>query len=289
MERIIEVISKDKRYRQTPYPSKPAIHSTWNVFLTGQHVVPGDNARRDYLTTDEMRDTTKLSAAKAKKFPAISVINPDNVQIIAHRRKLNLTPIEEANAESPYPGDYLYPHDKAFYEYLLEREFVARSEDEYVGSKHFFYLLDKEAAAVKRLSKRDLKFEAEAYIRNEVNVSAYRDVALFLNHRIKNFNIAVDVSTDTQIKDKLFEAVDKHPDIVLEFNPKTNAMVGKELFILRLINQNLIEQRNGAYYDGPKWLGSTVQQVIETFTKDEAINAKFVRMMEGKSTGKITS
>ena len=66
-DRIVEIISKDKRYRQQPYPSKPAFDTQLRVYLTGQQMVPGDPSRSDFLTEEEMTNVSKISTAKQKK------------------------------------------------------------------------------------------------------------------------------------------------------------------------------------------------------------------------------
>lgn len=279
MKRVIEIISKDKRYRKEPYPSRPALHSTWNVFLTGQHIEPGNPDRADFLTTEEMRDPGKMTAAKAKKFPHSAVINPDNVTLISHGRKLNLSLVKESSAGSIYPGDYEVPQDFALYQYLLEREFVARSEAEYVPGKHYFYILDKEAAAATKVSKRKLRFEAESYVRDKVPVSKYGDLALLLNYKIKNFNISVGTLSDTMIQAALLDACDNYPDVVLSCDFEKNSKVGKELFALKLTASEFVEKRSGAYYDGSKFLGATIEEVIATLDKEEELMAKFNRLM----------
>lgn len=278
-ERIVEIISKDKRYRKEPYPSRPAYDTRLKTYLTGQHIVPGDKDRADYLTNEEMIDVQKISAAKLKKFPASSVISPNDVTMISHRRKLNLTPIEGKDANSKYPGDFIYPADKALYEYLLEREFVARSEDEYNNNVHYFYILDKETVAVARLSKREKRYQAEKFIREKVKITKYRSMALLLNHKITDFNILYENVTDAMLQDSLLEAAEKYPDIVLACDPEKNPQIEKELFVLTLIDKQLISIKSGAYYDGGKFIGSTVPAVIETLEKDEALMAKLAALL----------
>lgn len=274
-DRIVEIISKDKRYRQQPYPSKPAFDTQLRVYLTGQQMVPGDPSRSDFLTEEEMTNVSKISTAKQKKFPVSCVINPTEVTLIQHRRKLNITPNDPAKSESKYPGDFKFPNDKALYEYLLEREFIALSEEEYIPNVHYFYILDKEIVADRKLSKREKRWNAERFLREDVAQSKYREMCLLLNHRIKGVNINYDLLTDVQLKDALLDAAEKYPDEVLSCDYTVDPMVQKELFVLLLIDKHILTLRNGAYYDGAKFLGSTVNAIIATLEKDETLMAKF--------------
>ena len=90
--------------------------------------------------------------------------------------------------------------------------------------------------------------------------------------------------TDLEIQQALYAAVDKDPQMVLKCDAEKNPHVKKELFVLNILDRKLISFSNGSYFDGGKYLGTTVDQVLETFEKDELLMAKFGKLLQGAET-----
>lgn len=278
MKREIEIISKDKRYRMFPYPSVPAFSGQLNTYLTGQHIDPDEPRTRNFLTVDEMTKKKELKDKKLELFPYSSIINPEDVTLIKHREKLDITPIDESKDGSIYPADYVNPYDFARWRYFQYQEVVAKSEEEYNPSKHYFILVDKEAVIKSKLSKRDIKYAAEKFIRESVTVEEYRNIALLLNYKVPSLNINVNLLTESEIKIKLFDVVESNPEKVLLCDANEYPFVKQELFILRLIDQKKISYNNGVYFDGRTPLGTTIAEILSTLSKNENLYSKLARM-----------
>ena len=256
-EVIVRLMTVDKRYRTVPYPSVPVKDERINTFLTGQHIDPAKPETLGNLTLAEMTGEKPLSPEKAAKFPF--VIYPE-VKLPTGRMQVNSFPLthgDKLNLTRDDNGNYLIPRDKAMYDYWLLQEVIASSKDRVSPGRHYFYIENLLAEAAVRVEKADLQFEAESLIRNS-NIGHWRDIALLLNHNVKNFNLVVDVLTELQIKDKLILAARDNPQAIIDCFALG---VESDIFILKLKERGIIEFRNGAFYDGKLYLGSTLEQV----------------------------
>lgn len=274
---IVQLVSVDKRYNTTVYPSVPVLDSSINAYLTGQHIDPKDPSTHGNLTKDEMTGKVAIPSEKLTKFPFI--IFPETIE--NGKVKTNIIPLrhgDKVNIDKNEAGAYIHARDGALYDYWKQLyPKVVFSKDEVQKGVTMFYALNVEAEALKRVSLEDLIFEAQSLIRS-TNIGKYRDIALLLNHKIKNFNINVDVLTEVQIKDKLIEACKTNPTEVISCFDKA---IELDLFILKLVKKGIISQRAGSYYDGQLFLGVNIEDVksFASNTKNQEYVTKWGRLL----------
>lgn len=257
--KIVRVISLDKRYRQEPYPSCASFDTTTDTYLTGQHIVPGNENTVNNLTTNEMLGKEKLIKAKQLRFPY--VINPEHRIPIMHGARLILS---KDNSDT-----YTHPKDVALYNYIMLQPYVAPSKEAYIKSRHYFYIEDKEVEAETRVNKRNLRFNAEKLIRENTAIGKMSDVAEMLSYSIKNFNINADNLTKTQIEDLLYKTCDKHPEEVIKCYSDDSK---EDMHVIKLIKQKILKKTNDGIYDGSKFIGMTLGDVKVFMGKPENEN-----------------
>jgi len=278
-ERVVTIISCDKRYAQKPYPSVPVQDSGIGTYLTGQHIDPEDPSTFNNLTMEEMTERVQLSAEKMKKFPF--VIKPEskdengkftpNIFPIKHGTKLNITCDEM--------GVPVNQKDHALYNYYSKYvSVVSPSKEQMKKGTHYFYIEDKVAEANKRVSVEDQRFEAQSLVRS-ANLDKYREIALILNWKIKDFHMNVGYLTETEVKDILIQQCNERPaDIISCFDKNIN----EDIFILKLKDKGILTWKNGAFYDGSLFVGSTLEQV-KSFIKEDSkreYQQKWARLLE---------
>lgn len=272
----VQLVSVDKRYNDTVYPSVPVLDTSINTYLTGQHIDPKDPTTFGNLTRDEMTGKVAVPAEKLAKFPYI--IYPETLE--NGKVRTNTIPLRHGDTldlSKSEDGKYINSRDGAIYEYWKHQANIAFGKDQINKGVTFFYVLDKEAEASKRVSLEDQIFEAQSLIRS-TNIGKYKDLALLLNHKIKNFNINVDVLTEVQIKDKLIEACKTNPTMVVSCFDKA---IELDLFILKLVKNGIIVNRTGSYYDGNMFLGLSIEEVksFASASKNQEYVTKWGRLL----------
>jgi len=261
-KKVVRVISVDPRYRKSPYPAVAVLDERANTYITGQHINPEDPSTIGNLTIKEMIGEVDLSEDKKKKFPYI--INPENPVPIIHLKRLNLSRYED--------GSYVAPKDKALYDfYQLQRRVVAPSKDKVKKGTHYFYIEDKEQEARQYVTKKDTIFKAQKLVREQTAARSLVDVALFLNYSVPGFNVNVDVLTKLQLEEKILVACEKHPYDVIKSYSKDSKQI---LYILKLETNKIIQRKEGNFFDGGRFLGATVEEVIRFMDRKE--NETFV-------------
>lgn len=265
-ERIVRLISVDKRYNQRVYPSIPIKDESSNTFLTGQHVDPRDPKTKDNITFAEMTHQVPISPGKMAKFPYVIFPEVKEFNDLVKTITFPLKHGDVFNLTTDSTGKFLNPKDKAMYDYCkFQYPVVAMSKKDVRIGETMFYMQDLAAEAEVRVQKEDLIFEAQSKVRGS-NLDKYRELALLLNYNLKNFNINVSVLTETQVKDKLIQACKDHPQQVLNC---FSAGIEQDLFILKLTDKKIITKKNGSFYDGNLFLGQTVEEVKAFMGKDE--------------------
>ena len=254
-EKIVRIYSLDSRYRKSPYPAVPAEDSQNATFITGQQFMPG--AKKDfYLTVDEMTGKTPLTPAKSIRFPYI--ISPTDKINIIHGGMFNLTTDEE--------GNYLYPKDAAIYKFVKLQDFVAPSKSDYRKGKHYFYIDDRELDAERNVTKMDGEFMAMSVVYNNTSTRAWRELSILLTYYIPGFKVDLKTFTSTMIKDRLLKAAKEHPQEVLKTQTET---AKNELWVLKLAEEKLIQQKMDGFYDGGKFLATTPTEVFSVINRKE--------------------
>jgi hypothetical protein len=263
-EKIVRIIAVDKRYVKQPYPAIAIWDNSKLCYLTGQHIDPAIPKTRSNLTVDEMTGKKMPSEEKMAKFPYI--INPENNIPIIHMRKLNIS-IDEK-------GEPVNHVDMAMYIFIKHYcSFVADSKKAVRPGTDFFYIEDLESEAEEQIKSSDLRFEAEKCIREKASIEKLKDTALMLNYTIKNFSMPVDSMTETRIKNELLKVCEKNPDkIIACFKAQAN----EELYIYKLVKHGILEQKNGAFFDGAQIIGTNVDNVKIYMKSSNQENQKYV-------------
>jgi len=271
-KQIVRLISLDPRYRVSPYPAIAEENSRLDTYLTGQHVDPDDESTVGGLTKEEMLGDEKLTVAKRNRFPF--VVNPKTRVPLTHSMRFDLSKDDS--------GEYIKPKDKAIYDFVKLQRFVAYSKEEYVKSKHYFYLEDKEQEASARVTKRDKRFKAEKLVRENTASGRLIDVATMLSYNLNNFNIDTDYLSKTQVEDALYDACEKYPENVINCYSKD---AEEDMFIIKLAKHKIISKTDDGFYDGSKFIGMTLGEV-KSFTSDkenESYVSKWGKLLENKT------
>jgi hypothetical protein len=263
-EKTVRVISVDKRYVKQPYPAIAIWDQGKHCYLTGQHIDPSIAKTRGNLTVEEMTGKKMLSEEKLAKFPYI--INPENTIPIIHMKKLNISVDENGQ-----PVNHV---DMAMYIFIKHYcSFVAPSKKAVRPGTDFFYIEDLETEAEEQIRSSDLRFEAEKYIREKTSLQKLKDIALMLNYKIKNFSIPVDSMSETRIKGELLKICEKDPKAIIScFDKGSN----EELYIYKLVKYGILEQKNGAFFDGAQIIGTNVDNVKIYMKSSAQENQKYV-------------
>jgi hypothetical protein len=263
-EKIVRVISVDKRYVKKPYPAIAIWDDAKHCYLTGQHIDPSIPKTRNNLTVDEMTGKKMPSEEKMAKFPYI--INPENNIPIIHMRKLNISVDEN--------GDAVNPVDMALFIFIKHYcSFVANSKKSVRPGTDFFYIEDLETEAEEQIRVSDLRYEAEKCIRENASIQKLKDIALMLNYKIKNFSIPVDQMSETRIKGELLKVCEKNPSEVISCFGKD---VNEELYIYKLVKYGILENKGGAFFDGSQIIGTNVDNVKIYMKSGNSENQKYV-------------
>lgn len=263
-KKTVRVISVDKRYVKQPYPAIAIWDNSKNCYLTGQHIDPSIAKTRGNLTVDEMTGKKMPSEEKMAKFPYI--INPENTIPIIHMKKLDISVDEK--------GEPVNHVDMAMYIFIKHYcSFVANSKKSVRPGTDFFYIEDLESEAEEQIKILDLRYEAEKCIRENASIQKLKDIALMLNYKIKNFSIPVDQMSETRIKGELLKVCEKNPSEVISCFGKD---VNEELYIYKLVKYGILENKNGAFFDGTQIIGTNVDNVKIFMKSGNSENQKYV-------------
>ena len=255
-KKIVKIFSLDPKYRVTPYPAVPAEDLANDTYITGQQFIPNVTKPDEFLTKDEMTGKKPLTAKKMALFPF--VINPLDQYNIVHGMTLDLSTDDE--------GRVVNPKDKAIFTFLKLQEFIAPSKSEYRKSKHYFYIDDREAQAEKEVRQMKTEFVAQQFIYKNTTGDNLKNIGLLLGYYIKGFPGTFPGFTDTMILGKLLQAAKEHPAEVMRCDTEE---AKNELFVLRLVNENLLKHRQDGFFDGGTFLGSTPMEAFIALNKKE--------------------
>ena len=263
-QKIIRIVAVDKRYIKEPYPAIAVWDSAKNCYLTGQHIDPSVASTRQNLTVDEMTGKRMLSEEKIKRFPYI--INPEETIRIIHMMKLDISKDEL--------GGPVNPVDYAKFIFIKGYcPFVANAKTSVRPGTDYFYIEDLEAEAEERVKVSDLKYEAEKCVREKTTIRSLKDIALMLNYKIKNFSIPFESMTEVRVKDELLKACDKHYNEVIScYRDDAN----EEIYIYKLVFNKIIDNKNGAFYDGSFLVGTSVDAVKIFMKSSKEENQRYI-------------
>jgi len=253
-KRLVKIIAVDRRYKSTPYPYVPIFDGDLNTYLTGQHIDNKIPETRGNLTTAEMKGDVQLSSEKADRFPF--VINPLNEYPIINGMILDITKEK---------GKYLNPRDGALYNMWKNHGYkIAMSRISVKKGYDFFYIKDEYEEATIAVSTDDLIYEAMKLIKEKTNVGNYADIAMLISYRVKGFFLNTENKPEVVIQSKLLQVCKEKPAEVIECFKKS---AEEELQVLKYAKYNIIQKRGNDFFDGDKFIGRTVRDVL-SFMRD---------------------
>ncbi len=279
--RVVELISQDDKYRKERYPFVAAVDPVTGDIRNGLEYQAGVEGKEDYLTQEEIRGKEISTKARADKFPPESVIRADDVIYLPHGQKMRLS-TKGPKHDGKFPGDYIYPREHALYMFLLMQPRVAKSKEDFNASHHIFYLLDREHEAAVKMDTRKSTFKAQEFLFNNASLEFKRRIAMLISFKTKGYKFGdVEKLTATTIDDKLFEIAEKEPKLILKCDPKGNPNVEVELFIIDAINKGVIKQVGVDYYDGDKYAGADLPQLVKYLNDNDKVALRWKTMMKG--------
>lgn len=254
-KQVVRIVSVDKRYMKEPYPYVPIFNERIGTYVTGQHIDPRDQRTSGNLTRLEIEDPSKIPAEKMKKFP----------HVIQAEIRLPLTHLRSFDISVDETGEYINKKDAAEFNFYKIQDNIASSKSKIVPGEHLFYIEDLEDEARVRVSNRKLRYEAENLVREKGGFAKYKDIALILNYKIKDFRVNINAS-EAILEDKILEACETHPQEVVRC---FDADADEDLFILKAEAQGLIARVGNSFFDGSQFLGDNLDE-IKKFIRTEA-------------------
>ena len=257
VEKKIRIIALDKRYRKHVYQFAVTKSERTGRFITGQE---------EYLTEEQMtgkKEITKSTKDSLQMGDQPFIINPYNHYGLLHGRTFDLS----YNIDDKDNKTYLNPKDYAEFTFFSLQPEVTENKESFIKDKHFFYIEDKEREAEVSIRNDDKAFEAESYVRKELNVGRYKDLLLMMNYDIRGLNVNPDTMTDSEVRASVINACRKHPENVLKFKSSDSDEV---LFIIKLMKYSILEKRNGIdIYYRDQFISSSFDGVRSWLHKSE--------------------
>lgn len=281
MEKIIEVISEDRRYRTTMYPAVIMPDDSRNSWINGLEAGPG---KEDFLTRDEiMKVNTVKPTKRAEQFPSECIIGPDEIVGITHGQKLNITPLPKHEG-SKYPGDYIHPRHFALHCFYLTLSIIAPSKATYNQTSHRFYMLDKEFEATARQKERSAKYEAYKFLNEGMSLTQMVRIANLIRLETNAYQFG-DISklSPTGVADKLHEIADKDPSFILMCDASKYPDVATKLFIVDALIAGILKRKGVEYYDQEKYVGTSMNDIIRHLNGDDNVPVRWKTSMQSKS------
>lgn len=273
MKRKIKLIAIDNRYKESAYPYQCIFDEALKTYRTGQHIDTNDPSTRNNLTVEEMTGEVQLSEEKRKRFPY--VLNP--------LPQINFYNNQEFDLSTDESGNVLNPRDAALVKLLKEHGYmVAHSREQVVPKKHYFYIKDDIYEAEQRVTKSDKTYQAEKFIREDVDEDGLRDIGMVLAYKVKDFRYSPDGETsDLLLKDKIIELCKNNPEKVLECKQPGTA---DDIYVLKLSLHGFITRRGTDFYDGSKFIGKDLEDVKKFMSLEEntALVSKWNRLLAEK-------
>ena len=212
-----------------------------NTFVTGQHIDSGDPMTADNLTRDQMLGKVPLRQDQRERFPF--VINPED-------------PMQFSNGQSFNTDD---PKERCILEFIkyAGKHTVAHSKSEFNRQRHSHYLSDREVDANNEVKKFSLTMRAANLVDNS-SQERLNEVALYLNHAIPGLGVDIRTYSLNRIKAEIFKLCQDQPGKVIDAYSDEKK---KDVFILNLSHQGIIQRRENGFYDGSRYIGNTVEAV----------------------------
>lgn len=271
----VRVLALDKRYLHNPYLYAVSRSDSTGNYITGQE---------DILTEEEMLGKEKLTKAKKQALEMGDqpfIINPMNHYQLIHGRTFD----ESYDTDENGNKTYLNPRDHAELMFFKKQESVLIGKPErgkWIRDKHYFYVEDKQMEAQKEVEKADIAFEAEYYVRNEVETGSYKDILLMLSYNVGGYSVNVDMLTDLELKAKVIEACKEHPLEILKFKDSVSA---ETIFLLKLLKYHILEKKSMTdIYHGGEFIANSFDGLRAYINKtaNEGMVSKWAKLVQSK-------
>ena len=272
----VRLISLHSRYRGIPFQFTVAKSKTTGMFVTGQ---------QDILSYDKMIGKERLTDEERKELQMGAspyVINPDNTHYAVHNRKFDLSyRITGPNSEKDRV--YINPKDYAEFKFFMLQPKVCYGKENYQKNKHAFYFEDKEQENLRIIEEKDLRWQAESFVRSKLPMSRWSDIIMLLNYEISTYSRDASIMTENEIRADVLQACENHPKIVLKLDSQESDSL---VFVLKLLRYGMVTRQNMTdFYAGSSYIGGSLESVIAYCHRQEnsVQVSKWSRTIESKN------
>ena len=236
-------------------------------YITGQEKNP-DNP--DGLSQEEMKNPDLIPPEKRKKYPR--VITPNTYLTIYDGQKL-----------MPEGTD---PEEDAIWGLIRLQPNIALSKESHNPSVHDWYIEDPIKNEEIKHKKRRIKNKATSYI-DEVSTSRLTTFLIYASNVLDRVTSAPQNMSANRIYNVAYDIAEQHPSETVKFFENKDEAVKRKTSVLELITYGIIEKKGNYYYDGPTYLGSNINELLDYLNDPEhaATRDKFFKQLHKKKTG----
>lgn len=272
----VRLISLHARYRSIPFQFTVARSKQTGMFVTGQ---------QDILSYEKMIGKERLTDEEKKELQMGSspyIINPDNTHNAVHNRKFDLS-YRIVGPNSEKDRVYLNPKDYAEFRFFMLQPKICYGKHNYQKSKHAFYFEDKEQENIRIIEEKDLRWQAESFVRSKLPMSRWSDIIMLLNYEISSYSRDVSIMTENEIRADVLKACEDHPKLILKLDSQEADSI---VFVLKLLRYGMVTRQNMTdFYAGGTYIGGSLESVIAYCHRQEnALQvSKWSRTIESKN------
>ena len=244
--KIIKLIAMTPTYRKDGL--RVVAIPYMNTYITGQQKLPGDPSTEDGLTLNQMLGIDPLTAEQKEKYPM--VINPTQYYKFNHNHRFNLD----------------NPEDEQLLNFLIAVERgIAPSKKQFMKGKHTHYLEDQQLEAKEEITEFDSQYEAMKHIKS-ASFEVVQDVARYLTYSKKDFKVNIKSVSKDELYASLYKVCKETPHVIISCFTKD---IKDEMLIMKMIDAGVVVVRNGEFYEGNDFLGTSMNAVVEFMRKKE--------------------